>query len=95
MLFGNTLLPAPTRLQSGLKCVTAVVAKQPESAAMLRIDHGVVDPFSEKASNILEAKLLCGDLSDSTFPKKTNHHLAIDLPLSKVTFYLAARGGLS
>jgi hypothetical protein len=30
MLFGNTLLPAPTRLHSGLKCVAAVAAKQPE-----------------------------------------------------------------
>ena len=72
MLFGNTLLPAPTRLHSS-KCIAAVAAKQPESAAMLRIDHGVLDPFSKKAPNILEAKLLRRDLSDSTFPEKANH----------------------
>ena len=90
MLFGNTLLPAPNRLHSS-KCIAAAAAKQPESAAMLRIDHGVVDPFSEKASKSLEAKLLCRDLSDSILQiiKNTtrNDHFS-----QKLTFHLAAKG---
>ena len=45
---------------------------------MLRIDHGVLNPFSEKAPNILEAKLLRGDLSDSIFQKK---QITISIPI--------------
>ena len=58
-----------------LKCIAAVAAKQPESAAMLRIDHGVLDPFSEESSIFLKAKLLRRALSNSIFPnKKKDHH---------------------
>ena len=59
---------------SSLNCIAAVAAKQPESAAMLRIDHGVLDPFSELSSIFLEAKLLRRDLSNSIFQTKKKDH---------------------
>ena len=77
MLFGNTLLPAPTRLLSSFECVAAAVAKQPEyqqSAAMLRIDHGVVDPFSKKASTYPRSEASMSGPLHFNFSEKGNHH---------------------
>jgi hypothetical protein len=63
---------------SNLKCIAAVAAKQPESAAMLRIDHGVLDHFSEEYSIFIKAKLLRRDLPNSIFQKKL---ITISIPI--------------
>ena len=58
-----------TYLQSGLDCIAAVAAKQPESAAMLRIDHGVLNPLSEETPNIQKRSFSVGTSSLRLFRK--------------------------
>jgi hypothetical protein len=68
-LFWNSQ-PGSLKVSAATCLVRGGIAKQPESAAMLRIDHGVLDPFSELSSIFLGAKLLRRDLSNSFFQKK-------------------------